>query len=320
MPSHRIQSVSVVVPCFRSGAWIERLVEEIAKATEPWHGRRELVLVDDASPDDDTWRALKRLASHYDWVHAVRLQFNVGQYRALMAGLERTSGEWVVTLDDDFQTPPREIPRLVAAAEAHPEMDAIIGAPTHRPESAIRVLGSKLMGLLQERLEGKPHELKTSAFRLLRRELVDAMLADGGLRPQIGPLILNSTSHRRILNVPVDREERCEGRSGYTPGALVNLVIDSALPHVRALLRTVGLAGVVVLAGSALLGALRAFGIGVAPGLGVPLLLLIGLGGLGLVGIALLGELAHRVLVEVSGGPRHHVREEVGPRARRASP
>ena len=101
---------SIVVPCFNSGPWIDELVRRVGETMSSIAGGHELILVNDDSTDPETWPAIRKQAEAVAWVRAVDLMANVGQFRALMCGMELARGEFVVTMDDDLQHPPEEVP------------------------------------------------------------------------------------------------------------------------------------------------------------------------------------------------------------------
>ena len=306
--------LSIVVPCYRSGEWLDELVDRVDKALKDVAASCELVLVDDASPDEETWAAIRRNAQHRPWVRGVSLQFNVGQFRALLAGLERAAGDLVITMDDDFQTPPEELPKLVRAAREHPEMDAIIGAYTHKRHSRLRNLGSRIMGVIYEQVYGKPRDLQTSSFRILKRGLVETICAHGTKEPVLGAIIVRST--HRLMNIPIEHEPRTRGRSGYTLSGLVGLGLNGLFSSSTAPLRLISALGILT--------AFASFGLGVAyavewargrilePGFTTLVLLITFLSGIILMSIGIIGEYVIRVVAEVSGAPRFIVREEIG--------
>ena len=305
-------ALSIVIPCYRSAAWLDELVARIDAATAPFRGRRELVLVNDASPDD-TWSAIRRLCAAHDWVRGIDLYFNAGQFCALLAGLERARGDWIVTMDDDLQTPPEEIPKLVDAAFRHPDTDAIIGSYAQKRHAWHRRVGSRLVARLFERLYGKPDRLQTTSFRILRRELAGVLCAHQTRRPVMAALILQST--HRVRNVPVEHHPRLQGRSGYTLSRLVGHTLDSVFSASTLPLRVISSIGMVAAIASLLLSAFYFLrwlhGDILEPGFTTLVLLLTFLAGLILASIGVVGEYVMRVVTEVTGQPRHAVREEV---------
>src|SRR5262245_4530590 len=112
-----VPEISIVVPVYRSSATLAALCERIQQALQGLCIAHEIVFVDDGS-DDRCWQVLQELQSrHPERVTAIQLMRNFGQHNALMCGLRHARGQYVVTMDDDLQNPPEEIPKLVKALE-----------------------------------------------------------------------------------------------------------------------------------------------------------------------------------------------------------
>ena len=112
-------SYSIVVPVYKSGPWLAELVERVGAVMAVFGESIELILVNDCSPDDVTWPAIEKLAGEFEWVRGIDLFFNAGQFRATLCGLSEARGDFVITMDDDLQHPPEEIPKLVAARRSY---------------------------------------------------------------------------------------------------------------------------------------------------------------------------------------------------------
>ncbi|MET0831244.1 MAG: glycosyltransferase family 2 protein [Acidimicrobiia bacterium] len=305
--------VSIVVPCYRSGEWLPELVARIV-ATMSGTGRSyEVILVNDASPDTTTWPAIERLTAEHAEVKGIDLLGNVGQFRSTLCGFEAARGKVVVTLDDDLQNPPEEIAKLLDALDADPGLEVVIGSYGRKRHSWFRNLGTGLHAALNARLYGKPRDLELTSFRALRRPVVDALLQHRTVKPIIGPLILQST--RRIANVPVAHEPRPTGASGWRLGRLVGTLVDNVVNTSTAPLRLVSLAGLVIAAGSAVLGVyylVRSLAGNITvPGFTTLTILVVFFGGTTLATIGLLGEYVVRIVTEVTGAPRYVVRKTV---------
>ncbi|HEX2368219.1 MAG TPA: glycosyltransferase family 2 protein [Acidimicrobiia bacterium] len=304
--------VSIVVPCYGSGDWIDELVRRVGEAMADTDGGFELILVNDATPDAETWPAIRKQAEGVAWVRAVDLLGNVGQFRALMCGLELARGEIVVTMDDDLQHPPEEVPRLVSSLEADPSLDAVIGSYASKEHSSVRNVGTRVVSSIYARSYGKPAGLQTTSFRAMRRPLVDAILANGTVRPVMGALILQST--KRVVNIPVEHHPRQRGRSGWRPGRLVGTVVDNVVNASTAPLRLVSMLGLltwVIALGLAIYYLIRALTGELVPGFATLALLVLFFGGTNLLAIGVLGEYAARIVTEVTDPPRWVVREQV---------
>ena len=105
--------LSVVIPVYRSRETIAPLVERLLAVVRQVPVTAEIILVNDGSPDD-TWSVVHQVQqAHPHEVLAINLMRNFGQHNALMCGFRHARGEYVVTMDDDLQNPPEEIPKLL---------------------------------------------------------------------------------------------------------------------------------------------------------------------------------------------------------------
>jgi glycosyltransferase involved in cell wall biosynthesis len=300
---------SILVPCYASSRWLPELVERLTAVMNEIDGSFEILLINDASPDD-TWQTIENIASRNPSVRGLDMQFNVGQFRATMCGFEHARGRLIVTMDDDLQHPPEEVAVLADAIAQAPEIDCVIGAFKIKQHSAIRNLGTSLKGRLFEVVYGKPRGLKMSAFRIMRRPLVDAVIANGTVMPNIGPLILRST--HRISNVEVDHRPRPEGKSGYNIFRLTKMFVAQIVSGSTLPLKFMSAVGLISSALSILVGffyMLRFMTGKIAvPGFASQILLTAFFGGLILFSIGILGEYVARIINEVSRPPRYIVR------------
>ena len=273
----------------------------------------EVILVNDCSPDDLARVAEAEIGRHR-FLRYVELMSNVGQFRALMCGLAQARGRFVVTMDDDLQHPPEEIGKLYLRARDDDGIDAVFGAYETKRHSRGRNLGSLLVRAVNTRIFHKPAGLVMSSFRCLRRELVDALLANRTRYPVIGPLILSST--RRIVNVPVRHDPRAHGTSGYGFLRLVRTTLDNILNFSALPLQFISIAGVAISILSFIVGGVY-LAYHLIRGGGVPgwtsLFLAINFyAGLCLLAIGIAGEYLIRILGESKGQPLYVVRRSLG--------
>lgn len=301
--------VSIVVPCFRSGAWLPELVDGLRAALARVPSTFEIVLVNDASPDD-TWQTIVALAAAHPEVRGLDLLGNVGQFRATICGLEHARGATIVTMDDDLQHRPEAVPVLLGRLRDDPDVDCVVAAFPVKRQGALRNLASRAYHRIEGVLYGARPGFRTSAFRAMRRSVAEAVCAHRTARPVIAPLLLSSA--RRIVNVEVTHEPRRRGRSGYRLRDLVGVARDTIIAGSTAPLRFLSLLGFGAAAGSAALmtwylGRWLAGAIGVR-GFTTEVLLITFFGGCTLLGIGLLGEYVGRVLSEVTGAPRWALR------------
>ena len=229
-PSLRLD-FSVVVPVYNSEPSLEELYARLAATFASMAKTFEIIFVDDGSRDGSL-EVLRRLReSAPGLVRVVSLYRNQGQHVALMCGFRYCRGDVIVTIDDDLQQYPEDIPAMMEVLDQG--YDAVFGAYRHKAHGLLQNLGSALVRKLNHRIFRPPQELHLSSYRLIRRGVVDHFKAARTAFPYISGLIL-STTHR-VANAPVRHQRRPSGRSGYTLSKLIrlsfNLLINySAVP------------------------------------------------------------------------------------------
>ena len=213
--------ISVVIPCYKSSQTIGKVVEMTAAELERLgYTAFEFVLVDDCSPDGGaTAEKLKELSRMYPYVKAVLLAKNAGQHNALMAALNYATGDLLIGMDDDMQTHPSQIQYLLAELEKG--YDIVYGYYPEKKHSGFRNLGSYFNYLSVRILIGKPKELKTSSFWVIRKFVRDSVIEYKNPYAYLQGLFLRTT--RNISCIPIKHFEREVGTSGYTFSKLVKL-------------------------------------------------------------------------------------------------
>lgn len=220
--------ISVVVPVYRSAPLLEALVQRLRGALDaqgrPW----EVIMVDDASPDD-SFAVMQRLRAADPRVRIVQLARNHGQQAAVLCGLNYARGAEVVTIDDDLQNPPEDIgPLLARLREGHP---AVIGRITEKRHGWWRNAGSRANQYFAQLIIGKPRDLYLSSFRALSRAAVDRLVRYRGAHPHISALLLKSVPPAEIVNVDVRHDARTIGGSSYTARKLLKTASFLLINH-----------------------------------------------------------------------------------------
>ena len=212
---------SIVIPCYKSAGTIETVVSETAKEMDNM-GRHEyeFILVNDCSPDGGaTIKKLREIATERNYVRVVDLARNSGQHNAMMAGLRAASGEVFISMDDDMQTRPSELHKMFRAFDEG--YDVVYGAYPEKKESMFRRFGSWVNKMCAVVFLGRPKELNTSSFWIIRKYVRDSIISYEGAHSYLLGLILRSTSS--ITQVEVEHFEREIGASGYTLRTLLRL-------------------------------------------------------------------------------------------------
>jgi glycosyltransferase involved in cell wall biosynthesis len=211
---------SVVVPVYNSAPVLARLYTRLIAVMASLGRRFELIFVDDGSADA-SWSLLAEIARADPRVIAIRLARNVGQGEATLAGLRASSGEILVTIDDDLQYMPEEIPKMLAALDGPQRRDAVFGVPVASRHPAWRRCASWITNMFFTPVLGKPVSLQFTAFRVIRRPAVERMLELSWPDPSLSALLFQVT--RRIGAVRITHADSALGSSRYSIRKLAGL-------------------------------------------------------------------------------------------------
>ena len=214
--------LSFVIPCYRSENTISTVVQEIRDtiATRPGTDY-EIVLVNDCSPDN-VWQVIKQLAAEDGHIKGICLAKNFGQHSALMAGYGQTTGDYVVSLDDDGQTPANECFKLVDKLEEG--FDVVYACHVKSTQRVFRRFGSFINRKMAESLIGQPQNLRASSFFIARKFVIDQITQYQNSFPYIGGLIFRTT--KKIGSIEIQHRKRILGESNYTLMSLLSLWIN----------------------------------------------------------------------------------------------
>jgi len=233
--------ISVVSPVYKAEGCVEELCRRIKLAIEPLTQDYEIILVEDRSPDQ-SWSVIQAEAVKDRRVIGIRLSRNFGQHRAITAGLDVTSGDWVVVMDCDLQDPPEQIPMLYAKAMEGNEI--VIAEFEERQESAVRLRISKLFWAALSWLAGIHFDPKVGNFRIMSKHVVENFRCyREQLRLLGGITALMGFTTARVL---VKREQRFAGETGYSLIKLLRVAIDIAMAYSYKPLRISVVAGLVM--------------------------------------------------------------------------
>jgi undecaprenyl-phosphate 4-deoxy-4-formamido-L-arabinose transferase len=209
--------VSVVITVFNEAGSLEELCRRAVAALA---GRDfELIVVDDGSTDG-SFGVVERLHEEDGRIHGVRLKRNFGQHPAMHAGLVRSRGEIVVTMDGDLQNPPEDLPKLIAAVEAG--SDVASGRRAARRDSWGRTLPSRLINGMLRRFTGVAISDFGCAFNAYRRDAVEPVLGAIGKQKFTKALVLSTGAS--VVEVDVGHAARA-GASRYSPMRLVSTAL-----------------------------------------------------------------------------------------------
>ena len=220
-------SVSVIVPCYRSEETLAGLVDRTVGVlgngvtTGAWT-EYEVILVVDGSPDT-TAAVARETAAKHDGVRVIELRRNYGQHNALVAGIREALHSVVVTMDDDLQHPPEEIPKLVTALRANRDVDLVYGVPAAEEHGRSRSLASRTVKLgLQA--AGVANASLVGAFRAFRTHLRDGF--EDVRDPNVNLDVILSWATSNVAGETVTMNRRASGKSNYSLRRLVKHALN----------------------------------------------------------------------------------------------
>ena len=303
---------SVVVPVYNSEHTLQELYTRLEKVfREVIKEEFELILVDDGSKDR-SFEVMQELRAKDNRVRIIQMARNFGQHPALLCGFAHVKGDFVVTMDDDLQHQPEELPKMINVMRERDDVDAIIASYEGRQHGFIRKLGTKFSVWATSKMLGKDPDLQITSYRLIRRFLVDAMVKTNTYLPQIGNLLVLTSN--RIINVPVQHAARVYGKSGYSFKRLVKDLIYDITAHTAVpllMVRNIGIASFLVSMVMAVYFLVRYFAFGVSvEGWTSLMMVMLAFFGLILLSIGIMGIYLMNILNEAKKMPHYVVRRE----------
>lgn len=299
--------LSVVIPIHNSASTISQLLQRTVAAIAKISPDFEIILVDDGS-SDDSWAAIQSHSKQYgDKIVAIQLMRNYGQHNTLMCGLNIARGEYVVTMDDDLQNPPEEIPKLLAHINAH-QLDLVYGCPSRRNHAAWRNVGSHIVWHFYKTVFRNP--ITPTPFRIMRRQLARSVLFYDLNFTYLDGLLAWCTS--RIDGIEVEHKPRAHGTSGYSVSKLLGLALNLYTNFSLIPLQIVSGLGLVTAATGFMVGTyylIQYLASNIAvPGFASTIIAVLILGGAQLLALGVMGEYLGRLHLNVNRKPQYVVR------------
>src|SRR5437773_2534730 len=219
--THERRSISVVTPVYNGEASVGELCRRLAEVLPRISAQHEVILVNDGSRDR-SWETISELCSQFPVVRGLNLMRNYGQHNALLCGIRAAKYDLVVTMDDDLQHPPEEIPRLLARLEEG--FDVVYGAPEAERNGPMRAIASRITRLALRTTVGADVARNVSAFRIFRTQLREAFAGYQSPFVSIDVLLTWATTRFGAATVPF--QKRYAGSSNYTFTKLVRFALD----------------------------------------------------------------------------------------------
>ncbi len=311
VPKHSVD-VSVVIPVYGSASILAELIAQLEASLEASHGKGnfEVVLVHDFGVDN-SWQVIESLAVNKPWLRGIDLRKNVGQHNAIMAGLGVAQGRYIVTMDDDLQHDPADVPRIVASLEEGHDLCYVQFEERHHP--LWKRLGSTFNDAVAYRLLKKPKGLYLSPFKGMQRDISNEVLRYEGPFVYLDGLLLQSTAN--ITAIQARHYSRQDGKSGYSLYKSISLWLRMVTSFSVAPLRFVSITGIIASIVGFIL-ALIVFVVKIlnpetAVGWASLIITVLLMGGLQLLAAGAIGEYIGRILLTINKRPQYVRRRTV---------
>lgn len=303
--------ISVVIPVYNSAQYLPELVGRLMCVLDVETPRFEIIFVDDGSTDG-SWDVLSELWVRYPaHVLAIQLMRNYGQHNALMCGFRQARGQYIVTMDDDLQNPPEEIPKLLSTIRTTCA-DLVYGMYKKKKHAAWRNVGSALVRGFYKMVLKVP--IEPTSFRIIKSKLLKSILSYNKNFTYIDGLLTWNT--QRIEATVVEHHTRVNGSSGYSVSRLVGLALNLFTNFSLIPLQLVSVWGMFVAVGGLLFGGYSLVqsllsNISVSGYVSTIVAIMV-LGGTQLLALGIIGEYLGRVHLNVNRKPQYIERQILG--------
>lgn len=217
--------ISIVSPVYGARKLLAPLIAEIKAAMEPHDLDYEIILVDDACPQN-SWEEIVRLQKEEPLLRGIKLSRNFGQHYAISAGLEEALGRWVIVMDCDLQDDPAIIPQLYQKAKLE-ESKVVLCRRMNRKDSFIKKISSRLFHNSLSFLSGMHLDAKVANYGIYHRDVVNAILQMGDKIRYFPAMVIWVGFSKAYLDV--EHRQRGEGNSSYNLKRLLRLAGDIIL-------------------------------------------------------------------------------------------
>lgn len=215
-PLPTINSISVIIPVYNSAEILPELVGNLSALLSTISANHEIILVNDCSRDN-SWEVICQLSANFPELSGYNLMRNYGQHNALLCGIRAATKGVIVTMDDDLQHPPAEIPDLLTKlGEGY---DVVYGTPREEQHGFLRNMASRITKLAFQLSMGEEVAKNVSAFRAFRTCLRNAFAEHCSSFVSVDVLLTWATTS--FAAIPVAHEPRRSGKSNYTTKKLL---------------------------------------------------------------------------------------------------
>ena len=306
-----MKKYSIVIPIYNSESTLNILCNQIIHVFEDISPDYEIILIDDCSRDN-SWKILKELHAKNSKIKIIHLQKNFGQHNAVLCGLNHAIGDYIITMDDDLQHPPDEIPKLVSKIQKG--FSVVYGKYNIKYHSRLENFFSNRFQIFIHYILDIPNTIFISSFAIFSSDVVKNMTQIKSSYIFLPALVRNSVPANKIANIEVNHNSRKMGKSNYDIRKYLSLSLNLLINYSVLPLLFVGFFGVIVSFFSFCYGIYILSRYLIDPtnslmGWNSIMVTLTFLGGMILLSIAIIGEYLRRILTEVSYGQQYVIGE-----------
>lgn len=306
-----MKKISICIPCYKSSETIGRLVEGITSEMKS-HKQKdyEIILVNDCSPDN-TFEVISELARNDEHIIACDLAKNFGESSALMAAFSKSTGDYVVRMDDDGEHDPKYLFDLINKLEEG--YDYVCAEFVEYHHSLYKRLGSKFNYWFLTKMMDIPKGSIMSSYNVSRRYVINEILKYNNPKPYIDGMVWAVTT--RTASIPVEHGYRYAGESGYNFSKSVALWLNGVTSFSIKPLRLASISGFIFAFAGFLIGICAVIDKLVHPdveaGWTSTFAMMLFIGGFLMIFLGLIGEYVGRTYLIENHLPQYVIREEV---------
>lgn len=302
-------SLSVAIPIYNDQEVIDELLRRLTAVLESIVSEYEIILVDDGSRDN-SWAVMNEARKAYKHLRIARLSRNFGQQNAIAAGLSLTTKDLIVLMDSDLQDRPEDIPVLIDALLADPEASMAIAQWEERKDSRLKIAVSRLFQRVSNRITDIHTMPRLGIFRVMKKSVVEELRRFPEKTATAVSLLYFIGS--KYVAVPLKRDARFAGKSGYNLGKMLNLTFARIFSFSMFPIRMVTYLGALLCVGS-MIGAValiiyKLMG-NVLTGWTSMMVLMLFLFGLNFAFLGILGEYIGRIFLETKQRPNYIIEQ-----------
>ena len=302
-------SLSVAIPIYNDQEVIDELLRRLTAVLESIVSEYEIILVDDGSRDN-SWAVMNEARKAYQHLRIARLSRNFGQQNAIAAGLSLTTKDLIVLMDSDLQDRPEDIPVLIDALLADPEASMAIAQWEERKDSRLKIAVSRLFQRVSNRITDIHTMPRLGIFRVMKKSVVEELRRFPEKTATAVSLLYFIGS--KYVAVPLKRDARFAGKSGYNLGKMLNLTFARIFSFSMFPIRMVTYLGAMLCVGS-MIGAValiiyKLMG-NVLTGWTSMMVLMLFLFGLNFAFLGILGEYIGRIFLETKQRPNYIIEQ-----------